>query len=604
MNRTDSGDTVKLVLAALCCVAVASLYVSNPFSTKQVDTLIQVSGYYFCAFVALGLVFFLYQEFVQGTHWCSKLRKESIVLLGIAAIAGFVHLHEPHRFKVLNDEYAISGVAKHMHLERKAAVPSQTLKIDGAVEYLHHHAGKRSQLFPFIVSVAHDLTGFRPENVFWVNGLFTLGSLCLIYASIRKVTGSGVLGYWACLFAASIPLYSQIATSAGYDLANVFFIWLLIYSGLRFFEKPSDSRMNVLVVCGVALAYTRYESVLYLLAVVIFIGVHWWRERRIRLTWFTALSPLLLTLPILLNLHLLGNEAFQDASLRKAGEAFFGWSYVLPNLNEALSYFYTPTSRTTASAFCSALGLTGIVFMAVTLLTRGFKRGQESILVVGCVLGVAVICFLIVMANFWGQLTHPHAVRFALPLYVLSGFGVALLLHEAFKNRIHRSFYWIPAIQLAYLFIFTVPSVATHTTTKKMVSSYFQEWVIKTVKAHDAERVLLIVESNIGPSLYGLSSLPLAMASENPKIPFYFARDYKYDAVWLAEVQEFDERTKEWTSIQDVGMNRDSIRIEPLFEKHLYLGLRARISRLTLDAIPLGNDLGEATPKTHSLPFQ
>lgn len=248
---------------------------------------------------------------------------------------------------------------------------------------------------------------------------------------------------------------------------RIFFLILSFLSCFVLSYAIEEWHLLQVIFVGMSLAALVILTDVLLLAVVIFIGVHWWRERRIRLTWFTALSPLLLTLPILLNLHLLGNEAFQDASLRKAGEAFFGWSYVLPNLNEALSYFYTPTSRTTASAFCSALGLTGIVFMAVTLLTRGFKRGQESILVVGCVLGVAVICFLIAMANFWGQLTHPHAVRFALPLYVLSGFGVALLLHEAFKNRIHRSFYWIPAIQLAYLFIFTVPSVATHTTIKK-----------------------------------------------------------------------------------------------------------------------------------------
>jgi hypothetical protein len=596
MKQEIQREYVKLVLATISCTVIAFLYFANPFSATQIDKIIQVSGYYFCAFVVLGLGFFLYCGLLRKISWHTQLRKESLVILGILFIAAFVHLHEPHRFKVLHDEYAISSVAKHMHLDRKAAIPSQTLQIGEQIEYLHFYAGKRSHLFPFFVSVAHDLTGFRPKNVFWVNGLFTLGSLGLIYASVRKVTGSGVLGYWACLFAASIPLFSQVATSAGYDLANVFFIWLLIYSGLRFFEEPSDERMNVLVICGLALAYTRNESVLYLLAVVAFIAVYWFRERRIRLTWFTALSPLLLVLPVLLNLRLLGNEAFQDPSLREEGQSFFGWHYILPNLKEALSYFFSPTNYTTASVFCSVLGLIGVVFLAVTLFTRGLKKGQESILVVGCVLGVGVICFMVVMANFWGQLTHAYATRFALPLYVLSGFGVAILIHETFKSRNCQTSYWVPAMQLAYLLMFTVPTVAKHTKTREMVTSYYMKWVIDTVKAHDAERVLLLIKSNVGPGLYDISSLPLGIANADPKIPFYFARDYEYEAVWVVEMQEFDRTKNEWVEIKTFGMAADWMQLELLFEKHFYVGVRARISRLKLDDLPLEKDADAVDP--------
>lgn len=588
-QNTDRKNYLKLGLAAACCLAVGLLYVAKPLSAPQVDQFIQTSGYYFCALLAFCLVFFLFRAFFQRPDWRPALKRAIIVFLGILPIGVFVHLHEPHRFKVLNDEYAISSLAQQMHLERKAAVPGQSHQIGHNLYFMSHYADKRSQFFPFLVSLAHDLTGYRPNNVFWVNGLLTMGLLCLIYASVRKVTKSMILGYWACLFVASIPLLPQVATSAGYDLANVFFIWLLIYASLNFLDNPGKASMNALVACGLALAYVRYESILYLLPVVFLIAQWWWRERKICLSLFVSVAPLLLALPILLNLHMLGNTVFQDAGLREDGVNFFGLEHILPNLKIALGYFFTPTDHTTASVLCSALGLLGVIFMGVTCTTRGFKKEFRYFLVGGSIYAILVVCFIIVLSNFWGQLDDYQAVRFALPLYVGSALGASVFLKETLRDRLGP---WILGLQTAYLIIFSIPTSAKHFTTKEMVGSYFQEWVIEKTLEEDEFKILLLIKSNLGAGLYGIPSIPLKVANSDPRIPYYFARDYDYEEVWVAEVMDFNANENAWQNAESFGSPASWMPLETLYEKNLYHPIKARISRLDLEGIRPENENG------------
>lgn len=61
------------------------------------------------------------------------------------------------------------------------------------------------------MSVLHDLTGYRPENVFALNTVLTFGLLGLAYLTGRNIGGRGA-GAVAVLLLTSLPLLAQNAT--------------------------------------------------------------------------------------------------------------------------------------------------------------------------------------------------------------------------------------------------------------------------------------------------------------------------------------------------------------------------------------------------------
>jgi hypothetical protein len=579
-----SKSMIFVVLAVASVVALLSLFFFNPFSSAQLGDIIDRSGYYFCALVSLLLLFFLFRSFSCHLRSRAFWIKFCLTLSALLPLSLFLHLHEPHRFKVLNDEYTLSSVAKQMHFERRTGLPVLSFTLGQQHAHLAHFVDKRSQLFPFLVSITHDLIGFRPGNVFLVNGLFSLGLLFLIYLCVRRITQSRLLASWACLFASSIPLLAQVATSGGYDLAYTFFICLLLYASLYFVEKPSEQRMDLLIICGVVLAYVRYESILYLIPVVLLVLYWWWEGRSIRLTLFASLSPLLACFPVLLYLNMVSNEQYWATDMRENGESFFGFEHIVTNLQVALGYFFTPSLATTSSVLCSLLGIVGLVFLFVIFFARGWRKEAKVERAVGLVLATVGLCFLLIMSHFWGQLNDHQAVRFGLPMYVCSVFAIVLLLQELPLQK------WLPGalyFQIIYLFIFTTPSAAAHKTTNEMVSSYFQEWAIDTVGAESDRQILLVSQSSMGAHLFDQSVIVLSLVNENPEMLLHYAKRYQYEEVWVAECMAYSVEDDTWSVVPSLGQAADWLPMEPVKTKLLNANIRGRLSRVLLEDIDL-----------------
>src|SRR5690349_11630980 len=87
----------------------------------------------------------------------------------IAGCGFLLLIHEAYGFKILMDEMMLLGTSMGLHFDKHPLVAVRGHDLQGAFQLLDGQLDKRPLFQPFLVSTLHDLTGYRPENVFVLN---------------------------------------------------------------------------------------------------------------------------------------------------------------------------------------------------------------------------------------------------------------------------------------------------------------------------------------------------------------------------------------------------------------------------------------------------
>jgi len=210
---------VRLMLFGTTAIAAAFFgFVYFPVDTAR--NILRFGGYYvMLATFTLWLV----------ALWRAFRSRKSIHPIGwgeLAAAGGAIALltviattHDTFRSKILYDEYVLQATAYNLHFFRDNSAIVRGYEIGGVFMSIDSYVDKRPAFFPFLISMVHDIAGFRPANAFALNtGLFAL-TLGLVYWIGRQLNGwrGGLLGV---ALLGSLPLFAQNATSAGMELLN------------------------------------------------------------------------------------------------------------------------------------------------------------------------------------------------------------------------------------------------------------------------------------------------------------------------------------------------------------------------------------------------
>ena len=361
-------------------------------------------------------------------------RIDIAVLAGIFVMTGIGATHDRPGYKILADELLLSGTGMGMHYERMAAYPVRATDVQGSFQILTRMLDKRPLLFPFLTATVHDLTGYRPENPFYLNIGLSVLFLWLVYLLGWHVAQNRWGGILAGLLFTGLPLLSQQATGAGFELLNLLLIAGVALLMIYYLEKPEERRLEALVFGGLLLASTRYESMIFLVPVAIVAALGWWRGGRVILTWPLLWSPVFLA-PLLLQNRLFSENtsSWQMFSQQGITEPF-GVQYFAPNLGHALAYFFDFSGYHTNSPVFAALGLLTLPFMGlwiVRVLRTKQASGRELALAVTGVslFGVTGIYLL----YFWGKFDDPIISRLSLPVHFLMALSVVLIGSLMFK---------------------------------------------------------------------------------------------------------------------------------------------------------------------------
>ena len=207
-------------------------------------------------------------------------------------------VHEDYGYKILMDEYNLTSTSLNMHVDKSAYTPTRGRIIQGEYEFIDGYIDKRPFLYPFLVSIIHDISGYRMSNPFILNSVLCFILFFVIYLGGFHLGGKrgGVL---AILLLAGLPLVGQNATGAGFELLNFLLLALTVFLSLSLTARPGLDKETLLVLSAILLANVRYESILFILPVILLIAFRSKADSRLGPGWITMWAPWLL-LPLLL----------------------------------------------------------------------------------------------------------------------------------------------------------------------------------------------------------------------------------------------------------------------------------------------------------------
>ena len=525
----------KLTLFVLVA-ALAVVLSFFSFTPQQAVAFVRVYGYW-VILVGVACFFITFFRSLRGdlaemVAWRTWLFPALVAVGG----AAFLHLHEPHEFKVVADEVVLGLTAKEMHFSREASVAVRGYEYAGNFTPLVSYLDKRPLLFPFLLSVAHDLTGFRPDNVYALNGLLSVVLMGLVLLIGRRVDGWRA-GIAAVLLIATIPLVAQNACGAGFELLNMVMILLTVWLGMRASDDPSDpDRLGAFVLSGVLLAQVRYESVVFVLPVAATVVYLWWRERAIRLPWPLLAAPLLmLVCPLQMNVFKLSKATWQLNDIAGADEPF-GFKYFYDNVGHAFNFFLTTDGSQPNSVLVAILGVLGVGFF-VLLLYRRYRQifGSEpaNAVMVIFLLGLIIHTGLM-LSYFWGRWDDPIIRRLSLPAHLLLVFALIFVWPHLVTYA--RRWQILTLICVGYLFSFTVPSNAMHRFTQQNFAARTTNWIEDYIKTLGRKSALAIDRSSgLVWILHDKSSLTSSAMAVRPEAYLLHFKNRTFDNYLLVQ---------------------------------------------------------------------
>lgn len=419
LRRLSERSDVRLALFGLA--AVTAVYVGFlAVPVQAAETFVKRGGYYvmlgtFALFLhALWRLWSTQTPSAGPLTWSQRwLTTATILVLSSIAIAA-----EPFHSKILNDEFVLQSTAFNMHYFRDVATMVRGYEIQGVFLSTDNYLDKRPYFYPFVVSLVHDLTGYRVLNAYVVNSVLLPAALWLVFVFCRSFGGwrSGMLGV---LLLGSLPLLGQNATGSGMELLNFTMIMASLVLGAHYLRAPDAPRLAAFALCVVLLAQSRYESALYAAPAALIILLGWVRLGRVLLPWQAILLPLLLVPCALQNKVLSNSPVLWELSEDKA--ARFSFDYVATNLRGALSFLFTNSPERANSLLLSAVGLGALLWGLGRGIwrIRALRTASASHVALGCFSLAIMANTVLVFFYYWSNFDDPMASRFSLPLHLL-----------------------------------------------------------------------------------------------------------------------------------------------------------------------------------------
>jgi hypothetical protein len=568
------GSVRRLIVAMLFMIVIFWLrFGALPLGIANV--LIMYLGYWTTLLSLIAFLWLLIRSFRnKRPAWRQHLPGLLAVIIG----GGFLQVNEPHRFRVMFDEYAMLSTSMNMHFTRHAAVASESQCTNGQMQYMGEYIDKRPLGFPILVSFVHDVTGYRPANTFAVNATVGFAFLGTVYLMGVLLGGTGI-GLLGVLLATGLPLVAQTATGGGFDLLGATMVLVVIAQAIRHLRAPTLENSELLVAAYVFAAQVRYESVIlgFLVGAVVVLG--WWRSRRMEMSRLLAWSPLLLLTPVLINFVYGGNPALFES--HRMGIEPFSWTFLNRNLPANLYFLLNWNGRMVNSPLLSLVGIVSVLLCLVKFARSAptmLKDGAPLLAVVSLIaygLGFSILTLF----YFWGKWTDPIAARLSFPLQLAlltsTLYASALLLNTPRRLRIAQ------VLAMVFIFGYTLPVSARHQATKDMTASYETSWAVDYVLTHCDTSTLILSPSSLPFVCHERPAVGFAIAAHNESL-LQFEWPKSYRQIFVLQELVHNANTGQWDVWRGSNLSETlpGMVLEPITEHVFIRGYLTRISRL------------------------
>lgn len=562
-----------LLLIALLAVVLGFIAVPD----KVAITLVSKVGFWFVLVAFVLWLRSLWQTFgaeVRGIRW----RTLDWVSIAIVGVGGVVLLaHESFGFKIVMDEIMLLGTSMSMHLDKSALTPLRGNDIQGAFVILEGIVDKRPLFFPFLVSLLHDLLGYRPANAFVLNSALTFIFLGLVCAIGRMLAGR-LAGWLGVVLFAGLPLLAHNSTGGGFELLNLTMILATLLVGARWLQQRDVASLTAFCFTGLLLAQVRYESVIYLLPVALLVLFVWFKEQRAILSWPVILAPLLMVhYPLRHRIFDVRSSAWEMFS--KPGYSKpFSLEYIPENLGHALKFFFGAASDQPNSMVLSAFGVIAVPFFLLLVVKRLRTLSAEppvSVSVIVFSLGFT-LQFLLLMCYFWGKFDDAVIRRLSLPTHLAMVVALLAILPQFGRPAVMRALLVVAAVGLLAR---SVPSMAAHAYSQEYIPGRETAWRRAFMAAQPRADYLMIDNDSTLWVTHKVSASPTVVAVKRREDIAFHLRNRTFSEVYVFQRLTINPDTGERTLREGDDLGPDFV-LETVQEERLQVLTVSRISRV------------------------
>jgi hypothetical protein len=588
----NSAGGPRVVLAGILLALVFALGL-HTLTGDQALRFITRAGYWFELFAALILGWALYRT--TRMVWMEMNWTKTDLWCGVALVAfGLILIvHEPAGFKILMDEIHLLGTSMAMHVERAAYVPQRAYDLQGIFELMGGLVDKRPLFFPFLVSILHDVTGYRPENPFYLNAFLTWFLLGLSYLGGRAL-GGWRAGLLAALWWTTLPLLGQNARGGGFELLNIVMILLTALLAGCYYQRRDATSMIAMVYNGLLLAQTRYESPLFLFPVALVLILVWWEEGRLHLPWAVVVAPLfLLPVPLLIRVFQIRPESWEMAS-KPGTSAVFSITNIPDNMGHALAFWFNTGVEQPNSSVLAGGGLIALAFCLVRLRRWISNWRAEPVAVRTALLFMAALLMhlVLMLCYFWGRFDEPVIRRLSLPAYVLMVFAMILAVRDL--PRASR-FYQVLMVAAVFALVFSgIPGLARQGATRFYYPALDVAWRREFLKVLPEKDFLMIDNDTSLWITHEVSATPVVRARERPDALGFNLRNRMFSAIYVFQRFDINEQTGQLTVKPEDELGQ-AFELETVGERTFRIDLLSRISKVRSIRLSAGERV-EAAP--------
>lgn len=411
------GKTLKALFIALpLTVFITALCICLPSKNSALVTFIDFSYSLFFILLCLWSVSAALLIKAQGVL---KLLKENwIGILSALCLTALCLFFIDAWFRLLSDETNLIAVSQSMAFQKKVFLAKMARLVNGELLPLVYTTPKRPLLFSFVLSLVHNVFGYRFENAFMLNLGVLFALLGLVFMAVKKMAGSTVAVAAQVLIIAQpvIPLH---ATSAGFDLFSAFFFWLSLFAVYLFMQKKDARSFAFLWTTLVMFANVRYESFFLMILIISFLAATRYIDREVlkKNAFVLAMTPLLF-LPRILQTWISTRGLVENPE----GVPSFSLHHFAGNVRILGSSLFDFKRLLPYATILNLISLVLLAVIAAALLRRKtprLNRRQKHFIFLSL---SCIVCLLIIFLPYYmGSCAHPSTVRFfIIPVIFLS----------------------------------------------------------------------------------------------------------------------------------------------------------------------------------------
>lgn len=558
---------------------------------ETVITWIRYGGYYFILLSTIAWAWALLRAYPATTQKATYRRlfsrANALPLVLIFGLWGLIQLGEDKSFKILLDEPVLVNTSRMMHYNREVLVVSNAARVDGILA-AKGYVDKRPNFFPFLVSVLHDVTGYRVANAYVLNSILTLALLGLMYVVCSQLSGraGGLLGVGLL---GSLPLVWHQSSGAGFEILNLVMILLTLKVAIDYFQKPSDRRLlSALCLTVAMLSQVRYESVLFVIPVAMLVLMGMSLTKRVNLPWGAWLAPLLLV-PVLWQQRVFNVDPSFWELFTVGTKTPFSFDYYTENLAQSVYFFFAWIRQMPGAPLVSYIGWIATLIFVVCMCLRlvSAQRRQEVlederstfvfwIFLVGFALYfVLLMCYAFDLGRYMVQ-------RLSLPLYLLISLAAALVWAGWVNSRRPWALWWRRGLFTVVFLGFvgwTLPSVHS----RDYAAIYFPmvegRFVEQFVNEHRHERYLVVADMSMLWTTYEVEAIPNRAVNAQLREIKYFLEQPNNPPVYVMQSLEYDPAERRFRDMASDPLTPVAV-LQPVKNYHIGSFRILRISRL------------------------